>query len=372
MPPRAPGSLWAVATRTRMAFRALAAVAAVCCAVGLVPGTASADPSQATIAARRELARINLQVEVAAEHYDAAQIALDAARRDSARAAARVALKEAALRTAQRGLGSLVAAAYRSGGGADPLVQLMTTATPGTFLDRAATLDAVARTRNDELRAIRAARLSLKRERDLAAEKLQRQNAIAADMARTKATIEKALARQQALVARLETADARRERLAREAAARRAAQLAAARARAAALRRAEALRRASRSRSVATYTGPASGRASVAVAEAYRQLGKPYQWGAAGPDSFDCSGLTMWVWAKAGVSLPHHSGSQYNQGTHVSQSELRPGDLVFFGSPIHHVGIYVGNGNMINAPETGDVVKVAPAFRSDYVGATRL
>jgi cell wall-associated NlpC family hydrolase len=363
-----------VATRTRSASRALAAAAALCCAVGLLPGTASADASQATLAARRELARINLQVEVAAEHYDAAQIALDAARRDSSRAVARVALKEAALRTAQGALGDLVSAAYRSGGGADPLVQLMTTATPGTFLDRAATLDAVARSRDSELRAIRAARLSLKHERDLAAEKLARQNAIAADMTHTKAVIEKALARQQALVARLETADARRERLAREAAARRAAQLAAARARAAALRRAEALRRASRSRhsTAATYTGPASGRASVAVAEAYRQLGKPYRWGATGPDSFDCSGLTMWVWAKAGVSLPHHSGSQYNQGTHVSQSELRPGDLVFFGSPIHHVGIYVGNGNMINAPETGDVVKIAPAFRSDYVGATRL
>jgi cell wall-associated NlpC family hydrolase len=363
-----------VASRTRALFRTLAATAAVACAVGLVPGTAIADPSRATIEARKELARINLQVEVAAEHFNAAQIAYEAARRASAAAAARVAAKEAALRTAQAGLGDLVAAAYRSGGGSDPLVQLMTNATPGTFLDRAATLDAVARSRNDELRAIRAARLALKHERDLAAEQVKRTDAIAADLARTKAGIEKSLARQKALVARLETADARRERLAREAAARRAAQLAAARARAAAERaRAAALRRASRSRSgPAVYSGPASGRASVAVAEAYRQLGKPYEWGATGPDTFDCSGLTMWVWAKAGVSLPHHSGSQYNEGTHVSRDELRPGDLVFFGSPIHHVGIYVGNGNMINAPETGDVVKVAPAFRSDYVGATRL
>jgi cell wall-associated NlpC family hydrolase len=363
-----------VATRTRSLLRAFAAAAAVSCVVGVVPGTASADPSRATVEARKELARINVQVEVAAEHYNAAQIALEAARRASARATARVSAKETALRTAQRGLGDLVAAAYRSGGGADPLVQLMTTATPGTFLNRAATLDAVARSRNDQMRAIRVARLALKHERDLAAEQVARTNAIATDMARTKAGIEKALVRQKALVARLESADARRERLAREAAARRAAQLAAARARAAALQRAAALARASRSRSASTamYNGPASGRASTAVAEAYRQLGKPYEWGAAGPDTFDCSGLTMWAWAKAGVSLPHHSGSQYNQGTHVSQSELRPGDLVFFGSPIHHVGIYVGNGNMINAPETGDVVKVAPAFRSDYVGATRL
>ncbi len=354
-----------MATRTRLTFRGLASTVATVLALSLAPGTAAADPSQATIEARKELARINLQVEIAAEHWNAAQIALDAARRAAVRAQARVAAKELALREAQSGLGAIVAAAYKSGGGVDPVLQLMTTATPGTFLDRAASLDALARNRSDQLRSIRAARLALKHERDLAREQVTRADAIAADMAKTKAGIQKALARQQALVARLESADARRERLAREAAARRAAQLAAARARA-------ALLRASRSRPASLYTGPASGRASVAVAEAYRQLGKPYEWAAAGPDRFDCSGLTMWVWAKAGVSLPHHSGSQYNQGRHVSQSELQPGDLVFFGSPIHHVGIYVGNGNMINAPETGDVVKVSPAFRSDWAGATRL
>jgi cell wall-associated NlpC family hydrolase len=353
-----------VASRSRLTVRGFAAVVAGALALTLLPGTASADPSQATLEARRELARINTQVEVAAEHWNAAQIALDAARRGAARAQARVAERELALREAQGGLGALISSVYRTGGSVDPVLQLMTTATPGTFLDRAASLDSVARNRSDQLRAIKAARLAYERERDLAREQVARANAIAADMAKTKAGIEKALARQSALVARLESADARRERLAREAAARRAAQLARARALAA--------QRASRSRYASRYTGPASGRAAVAVAEAYRQLGKPYRWGAAGPDSFDCSGLTMWAWGRAGVALPHNSGAQYGQGRHVSQSELQPGDLVFFGSPIHHVGIYVGGGNMINAPETGDVVKVAPAFRGDYVGATRL
>ncbi len=94
-------------------------------------------------------------------------------------------------------------------------------------------------------------------------------------------------------------------------------------------------------------------------------------YGAEGPNSFDCSGLTMWVWAKAGVSLPHSSRMQIRYGTRVSKSQLLPGDLVFYGSPIHHVGIYIGNGNMISAPRTGDVVKIQPAFRRDFAGAVR-
>lgn len=110
---------------------------------------------------------------------------------------------------------------------------------------------------------------------------------------------------------------------------------------------------------------------SGVVGVAYAQLGKPYQYGAAGPNAFDCSGLTMYCYAQVGVSLPHSSGAQYGCGAHVSQSNLMPGDLVFFGSPIHHVGLYVGNGAMIHAPHSGAVVEVAPAFRGDYVGATR-
>lgn len=109
----------------------------------------------------------------------------------------------------------------------------------------------------------------------------------------------------------------------------------------------------------------------MAVASAYEQLGKPYVWGAAGPSSFDCSGLTMFVWEMAGVFLPHSSQAQYGSGMHVSQSSLQPGDLVFYGSPIHHVGIYVGGGKMISAPHTGDVVRVQAALRADYVGAVR-
>jgi cell wall-associated NlpC family hydrolase len=105
------------------------------------------------------------------------------------------------------------------------------------------------------------------------------------------------------------------------------------------------------------YNGPISPGARIAVATAAAQIGKPYQWGAAGPDRFDCSGLTMYSWAHAGVSMGHYTGSQWAEFPHVPLSELAPGDLVFFGSDIHHVGIYEGGGVMIHAPQTGDFVK---------------
>jgi peptidoglycan DL-endopeptidase CwlO len=112
-------------------------------------------------------------------------------------------------------------------------------------------------------------------------------------------------------------------------------------------------------------------RAGIAVNAALSQVGKPYQWGAAGPNSYDCSGLTMWAWAQAGVGLPHNSGMQYGSLPHVSTSSLQPGDLLFFGSPIHHVGMYVGGGQMVEAPYTGASVRVVSWQRSDFVGAAR-
>jgi len=120
---------------------------------------------------------------------------------------------------------------------------------------------------------------------------------------------------------------------------------------------------------------PASGHGALIVKYAFQELGKPYVWGAAGPNSFDCSGLTMYVFAKVGISLPHSAEAQYNLGQKVSRDSLQPGDLVFFssgGGYISHVGIYIGNNSYISAPRTGDVVKVQSMNRRGYVGATRL
>jgi cell wall-associated NlpC family hydrolase len=120
-----------------------------------------------------------------------------------------------------------------------------------------------------------------------------------------------------------------------------------------------------------TYDGPASGRAAVAVKTAYAQLGDPYVWGAAGPGSFDCSGLTMYAWGAAGVSLPHSSSAQYGSVRHVAISDLQPGDLVFYYSPISHVGIYVGGGKIIDAPYPGLSVHISDLHSMPLVGAGR-
>jgi cell wall-associated NlpC family hydrolase len=116
-----------------------------------------------------------------------------------------------------------------------------------------------------------------------------------------------------------------------------------------------------------------SGRAGIAVSFALAQIGKPYVFAAAGPRAYDCSGLTMAAWAKAGVQLPHLASAQFRMGHAVSKSQLEPGDLVFFYSGIGHVAMYIGHGMVVHAPHTGDVVRIAPLsqFGSAYQGARR-
>jgi cell wall-associated NlpC family hydrolase len=116
--------------------------------------------------------------------------------------------------------------------------------------------------------------------------------------------------------------------------------------------------------------GGGSGSAAAVVAYARAQVGKPYCYGGSGPGCFDCSGLTMMAWRQAGVSLPHSSASQYNVGRRVSASELQPGDLVFYYSPISHVSVYIGGGQRISATHTGDYVRVQ-SLGSSIVGYAR-
>jgi cell wall-associated NlpC family hydrolase len=116
---------------------------------------------------------------------------------------------------------------------------------------------------------------------------------------------------------------------------------------------------------------PASGRAAAAVQYALAQVGDAYVYGAAGPSAFDCSGLTMMAWAQAGVALPHSSSAQFGSGPHISSSDLQPGDLVFYYSPISHVGMYIGNGLIVHAANPGTGVAVAGVFSMPYSGAVR-
>ena len=109
-----------------------------------------------------------------------------------------------------------------------------------------------------------------------------------------------------------------------------------------------------------------------ALQAAITREGDPYVWGAAGPSAFDCSGLVVWAYAQEGISLPHYTGSLWNSGVHVARADLEPGDLVFFFADISHVGIYIGNGLMIDAPDFGQDVEVQPIYWSSYVGAVRI
>jgi cell wall-associated NlpC family hydrolase len=313
--------------------------------------TAAPSPTPGEVA--REIARLDVQAQTATEDFAEAQLALAESERRSALMTSRIAREQARLDEARQGISAMVSATYRSGGN-DRLVSLVTDGDPQRFLDRAASLDRLARTQADALAEAETARHRLQAAHAAAAAEIAAQRDAARRVADDKARIEKALAEQRALLDRLQAEE---------------------RARVEAAQAAQAGERASRERSAPAeapvYDGPANGRAAIAVREAHARLGTPYQWGASGPERFDCSGLSSWVWRKAGVSLPHSSRAQYAGGRKVSRAEIQPGDLVFHGSPIHHVGIYIGNGNMISAPRTGDVVKIQYAFRSDYAGAVR-
>ena len=121
---------------------------------------------------------------------------------------------------------------------------------------------------------------------------------------------------------------------------------------------------------VPDYPAP-SARAASAISAAKSQLGKPYVFGTNGPDTYDCSGLTQWAWAKAGVSMSHYTVSQYNEFPHIPLNALQPGDLVFFKIDLGHMGMYIGGGMVIHAPQTGDVVKISPLSNFNVVGASR-
>ncbi|MFA5785405.1 MAG: NlpC/P60 family protein [Actinomycetota bacterium] len=271
------------------------------------------------------------------EEYNLARIRLDELERKVSSTTRSLEQAAAALSSVKTRLSSRAATAYR-GGVSDGISVLLTSRDPREMTDRLATLNLLADRDAALLADLQGTRATGANAITTAAKARDAQGRLLKEIAARKVDIESALQRQRQLVALLNRSDR--------------------------------VVRAARSVRYPPVKAP-NARAGVAVNEAFNQLGKPYRYGAAGPGSFDCSGLTMWVWGKAGVRLPHSASSQYNSAPRVPRDQLAPGDLVFFGSPPHHTGIYVGNGNMIHAPSTGDVVKVAPYGRRDYVGAVR-
>src|SRR4051794_2977305 len=357
-----------------------------------------------------ELDALNRGAQIAAESYDGAVYRLGIAERGARQARTRATAAQAQYEAAQKIVARFAVAAYRSGADFGSADVYLGVDGPGGAVTRADTLAAVGaqvtrallvaqstkivasvlrQQANAALAAQRTAEQAVqdaKRRADSAAANQQSKVAsLQAELSRLRTELESAKstakhlvkARKVGLAEAARQRKLARERAARAAAARRAAERAAA-ARAAAER--SASDSSGGSASVISVGASARGTtagAARAIAYARKQLGKPYIYAADGPGAFDCSGLTMRAWQAGGVSLPHWSVAQYEQSQPVSAGQARPGDLVFFASnpadyrTIYHVGLYIGGGMMIEAPHTGDVVKVYSVYPNDFLGYAR-
>jgi cell wall-associated NlpC family hydrolase len=316
----------------------------------VLPGPAHADPQRTPAQVKAEVDRLYHDAEVATEQYngakekaDGAENALDNLRDEAARRTER-------LNAARDALGSFAAAQYRTGG-LSTSVQLALSSDPDQYLERASYADRIGDRQAAALDKVRRQIAQIAMLRSQAKGKLAALTSRRAELKKHKATITTKLADAQRLLDRLTPS----ERTAYENTG----------------DGTPSVGRADRSTARGAVRAP-NARAAEAVAFAYGALGKPYVWGSTGPSSFDCSGLTQAAWRSAGVSLPRTTYTQINAGRRVSRSELAPGDLVFFYSGISHVGLYIGNGQMIHAPRTGSPVRIAPIDQMPFAGATRV
>ncbi|MEU2130752.1 NlpC/P60 family protein [Streptomyces sp. NPDC018352] len=326
-------------------------------AAAALPGPAHADPQRTPAQVKAEVDRLYHDAEVATEQYNgakekatAAEHALDTLRDEAARRTDR-------LNASRDALGSFAAAQYRTGG-LSTSVQLALSSDPDQYLERASYADRIGDRQAAALTKVRRQVAQIATLRSQAEGELATLTSRRAELKKHKATITTKLAEAQRLLDRLTPT----ERTAYENAGHGSADGAPS---------ADRADRADRAAARGPVRAP-NARAAEAVAFAYGALGKPYVWGSTGPSSFDCSGLTQAAWRSAGVSLPRTTYTQINAGQRVSRSELAPGDLVFFYSGISHVGLYIGNGQMIHAPRTGAPVRIAPIDQMPFAGATRV
>ncbi len=355
-------------------LRLLAGLLLAALGFAVLPGSAAADPTPSLGEVQRRVNALNKDAADAAERYNTAKVQLTETNRKMRSAQNRYAVTKRHLDAMKALVGRIAVASYKSGG-VDPTVALVLSEDPQSFLRQAADLSQVTRHQSAMLQGMEAARLQAAVDRKAVADQRARAGALQDKIATEKDAIESRLAQARDELARLEAEQRARLLAIQRAATRRALSA-----------RSEAPRASRSSRDSGggeasgggdagggggSYDGPASGRAGEAVRTAYAQLGDPYAWGAAGPGSFDCSGLTMYSWAAAGVSLPHSSSAQYGVVRHVAISDLQPGDLVFYYSPISHVGIYIGGGKIIDAPYPGLSVHISGLNSMPLVGAGR-
>jgi len=384
--------------------RTLIAVVAAAVAIALVPQSGQAAPKLTLAQVKAELDSLNNQAEVASEKWNKTQIDVVTAQQHLGVARARVDASKAVLAAAQAQVGQLASALYR-GGSLDPSVQLFLADNPTQYLQQVSALAGVATRQTNILRLAATAKLRLDSDQVAVSQELSAVRALNSAAAADYAQITAAAASTTRLLNSLEAAQraallkaqaqakaaaiaaaqrallAAQQQAAAQAAAARAAALAARAAAAAAHRRVVGSSHPPRTHhtpapapSPSPPSGSGAGSGSIGarvVAYALARVGDAYVWGGSGPYAYDCSGLTMRAYQSVGISLPHFAQSQYNDGRRISVADLLPGDLVFYYSDIHHVGIYIGGGMIVNAENPGVGVTITGLFSMPYMGAVR-
>ncbi|GAA2225943.1 MULTISPECIES: C40 family peptidase [Kitasatospora] len=320
-------------SRARVSVLTAAAATAVALSANASAHAAPAQPSKDEV--KVQIDQLNTEQEQAAEKYDGAQERADQLRKQADQLQDQVARGQEQLTQLQTSLSAVAGDQYRSGG-IDPSVTLMLSSNPDGYLEQASSAQQINQTEADILKALKAQQARLDQQKQEAAAVLAELDRNTQELNDAKAQVQQKLQEAKSLLNSLTA----QERAAVEAA-----------------------DRASRGDARADLGDlpSAGGYAGVAVSAALSMRGHDYQWGSAGPSTFDCSGLMQWSYARAGVSLPRTSEEQMGVGARVpSLAQAQPGDLVIYEGG-GHVGMYIGNGMVVHAPHTGDVVRTMKA-----------
>jgi peptidoglycan DL-endopeptidase CwlO len=351
--------------------------AASACAGLLLAGGAAADPTIASkqaqaAAVMAQIHQIDVEVERAAEAYNLANIKLDRIHHEQAVNGVRLTVARRSLGRANQMLEERLVAIYTSQDSSTAVEVLLGATSIEDLINRLDTVERVSDQDAEVLRQVKSFRDQVRQREHALKQANAAQQQVVAERAAQRNAVQAKLADRQALLASVQNEI--RTLQARE------------RARQAELERQARARLAAAPAAVASgspETLVATGGGSAAPAPthggvvgiAMQYLGTPYVWGGASPSGFDCSGFVMYVYAQVGVSLPHNAAAQYGYGSPVSRSELAPGDIVFFDG-LGHDGIYIGGGQFIHSPHSGDVVKISSLgdswYASTYVGAKRI
>ena len=296
--------------------------------------TTAPEPTLASLVAQAK--QLEFQINALSEQYDGLRIQLSRAQADAQIAQQAAARDATALASGQQAVAQLAAENYMNAG-LDPTLQALTTGSPEQFLSQASTITELDQSRGEKVSSLSDAEGQDQRARQAADQQLATVRALEAQMN----------AKRQAINTKIDQVNS------------------------AAMKQAMA---------IFTQTGQypdisiptANTVGAQALQAALSKRGDPYVWGAAGPGAFDCSGLVVWAFAQEGITLPHYTGDLWNSGVHIARADLEPGDLVFFFSDISHVGIYLGDGLMVDAPDFGEVVRVDQVYWGAYVGAVRI